>query len=356
MVYIQSAINTSSPGLATDEDGTNAGRSYQYVSGAWSPVPAEEGNYMIRARVSYEVATPVITGPTENFITNESELTVTGTASPTTTIELTLNGEAAGTTEVSENGQFEIPVTLAEGNNELKVTSTLDGKTTGESAPVTVVLDTASPTVTITAPANGEKISRESVTVTGTVEDANLDFVKVNGQKATVTNGKFSHRMLIDSGTNTIKVIAQDLAGNRKAETITITADFDAPVIENVKPDANLNLITGKSVKIEFDSEPGLRATYMIHMPLTNLNGNSLQNATELPMMEESPGHYVGYYTVPYGTVADGAQIEVKAVDSFNNETRAKAAGKLYINVDSSNSKATDVKIMEIRALNNDIV
>lgn len=344
MVYIQSAINTSSPGLATDEDGTNAGRSYQYVSGAWSPVPAEEGNYMIRARVSYEVATPVITGPTENFITNESELTVTGTASPTTTIELTLNGEAAGTTEVSENGQFEIPVTLAEGNNELKVTSTLDGKTTGESAPVTVVLDTASPTVTITAPANGEKISRESVTVTGTVEDANLDFVKVNGQKATVTNGKFSHRMLIDSGTNTIKVIAQDLAGNRKAETITITADFDAPVIENVKPDANLNLITGKSVKIEFDSEPGLRATYMIHMPLTNLNGNSLQNATELPMMEESPGHYVGYYTVPYGTVADGAQIEVKAVDSFNNETRAKAAGKLYINVDSSNSKATDVR------------
>ena len=344
MVYVQAAANTNSPGLATDEDGTNAGRSYQFVSGAWSPSPVEEGNYMIRARVSYEVTAPVITGPAESFITNEAEITVTGTASPTTTAELTLNGESAGSAEVSASGQFEIPITLVEGNNELKVTSTLDGRTIGESAPVTIILDTASPTVTITAPANGEKVSRETVTVTGTVEDANLEFVKVNGQKATITNGKFSHRILIDSGTNSIKVVAQDLAGNRKVETITVTADFDAPVIENVKPEANLNLVTGKSIKIEFNSEPGLRATFMIHMPLTNLNGNSLQNATELPMLEESPGHYVGYYTVPYGTIADGAQIEVKAIDSFNNETRAKAAGKLYINIDSSNSKTADVK------------
>ncbi|WP_205758563.1 S8 family serine peptidase [Lysinibacillus sp. SGAir0095] len=343
MVYIQAAANTNSPGLGTDENGTNAGRSYQFVSGSWSPSPAEEGNYMIRARVSYEVDAPVITAPTESFITNEAELTVTGTASPTTTIELLQNGESAGSANVSENGQFEIPVSLVEGNNELKVTSTLDGRKTGESSPVTVVLDSANPTITISAPANGEKIKRESVTVTGTVEDANLEFVKVNGQKATITNGKFSQRILLENGTNNIKVIAQDLAGNRATKSLTVSADFDAPVIENVKPATDLNLVTGKSVKIEFDSEPGLRATFMVHMPLTNVGGQ-LQNATELPMMEESSGHYVGYYTVPYGTIADGAQIEVKAVDSFNNETRAKAAGKLYINLEASNTKSTDVK------------
>jgi len=346
MVYIQANANPDAPGLGTDEDGDNAGRSYQFVSGSWSAVPEEEGNYMIRARVSYEVDTPTITAPTENLITNEAELTVTGTASPTTTVELVQNGEAAGSVEVSENGQFEIPVTLVEGTNEIKVTSTLEGRATGESSPVTVVLDTANPTIAITAPVDGDKVNRETVTVTGTVEDANLDFVKVNGQAAAITDGKFSKRILLDNGANNIKVIAQDLAGNRKVKTLTISADFDAPVIETVKPDADLSLVTGKSVKIEFDSEPGLRATFKVHMPLTNLGGQ-LQNATELPMMEESSGHYVGYYTVPYGTAADGAQIEVKGIDNFGNETRKLAAGKLYINVESSNSQSTDVKKTE---------
>ena len=37
------------------------------VSGAWSPSPAAEGNYMIRARVSYEVVGPVITSPVTRF-------------------------------------------------------------------------------------------------------------------------------------------------------------------------------------------------------------------------------------------------------------------------------------------------
>lgn len=66
-------------------------------------------------------------------------------------------------------------------------------------------------------------------------------------------------------------------------------------------------------------------------MPLTNLN--SVQNATELPLMEVSPGYYVGYYTATKDMVADGAVIEVKAVDSFGNETRELANGKLFINV-----------------------
>src|SRR5699024_3162268 len=77
-----------SPGLATDEDSPNAERSYQFVSGAWSKSPADEGNYMIRARVDYEVKDPVITAPEEDLITNEEEVTIEGTASPTTTIQL----------------------------------------------------------------------------------------------------------------------------------------------------------------------------------------------------------------------------------------------------------------------------
>src|SRR5699024_3236331 len=88
MVYIQTGDNPDAPGLAIDEDGPFAGRSYQYVSGAWEQSPASEGNYMIRARVAYEVDEPVITSPEEGFITNEPEVTVEGDATPDTSVKL----------------------------------------------------------------------------------------------------------------------------------------------------------------------------------------------------------------------------------------------------------------------------
>jgi bacillopeptidase F len=89
----------------------------------------------------------------------------------------------------------------------------------------------------------------------------------------------------------------------------------------------------GESVKIEFTSEPDIDATFSIQMPLTNLKPSQLANATELPMREVSPGYYVGYYTATKDMVADGAVIEVKAVDSYGNESRITADGKLFINV-----------------------
>ena len=81
-------------------------------------------------------------------------------------------------------------------------------------------------------------------------------------------------------------------------------------------------------------------------MPLTNLG--QVNNATELPMMEQGDGHYVGYWTVPADTIANGAVIEVKVVDEFANETRQKAAGKLFINIPApagqSEEETTEVK------------
>ena len=133
---------------------------------------------------------------------------------------------------------------------------------------------------------------------------------------ATVSNGKYSKRILLDEGVNEIKVVAKDKAKNSESKKVTVTADYNAPEIENLTPADDLIFTTGKSVKIEFDSEPGLKATFVIHMPLTNVGGQ-VQNATELPMMEQGNGHYVGYWTVPAETVANGAVIEVKAVDEL---------------------------------------
>lgn len=330
MVYIQTAVNTAAPGLATDENGTNAERSYQLVGGAWSPSPAAEGNYMIRSRVSYEVESPTITSPAEGLITNEAEVSVEGTASPTTSVKLMNNGEEVSTVEVNDDGSFAVPAELSEGDNEFVAVTILDGAEVMESEPVSVILDTEAPELTIDNPKDGDKSNRETVTVEGTVADANLDFVEINGERADVTDGTYAKRILLDEGANEIEVVATDLAGNSTAESVTVDADYTAPEIENLTPEEDVNLNAGESVKFEFDSEPGLKATYFIHMPLTN----TTQNATELPLMETEDGHYVGYWTATSNAVAEGAVIEVKVVDAYGNETRAQADGKLFINAE----------------------
>lgn len=336
MVYIQTDVNTGAPGLATDETSPNAERSYQLVGGSWAQSPADEGNYMIRSRVAYEVEEPVITSPTEDLITNDEDITVEGEASPTTTIQLLNNDEEIDRAEVGEEGEFTFSTTLNEGENELTAVSLLNGAATGQSEAVSVILDTIAPELTIDSPTDGEKSNRETFTVEGTVHDENLDYVEVNGQKADLEGDDYSKRILLDNGENVIEVTAVDLAGNSTTESVTIDVKYNAPEINNLTPDEDLNLETGQSVEIEFDSEPGLRATFVVHMPLTDFgDGTALaSNATELPMMEMSDGKYVGYWTVPRNAYADGARIEVKTRDSYRNETNEVADGKLFINLE----------------------
>ncbi|WP_272916305.1 S8 family peptidase [Virgibacillus halodenitrificans] len=333
MVYIQTQPNTGAPGLATDESSPNAERSYQLVGGAWSKSPANEGNYMIRARVAYEAVDPVITTPEKDVITNEKDLTIKGTASPTTTVQLWNNGEEAGNSTVGEDGKFAIPTELTEGVNEFQAISLLEGTPVGESSKVKVTLDTKAPELTIVSPVDGEKTNKETVTVEGTVDDPNLATVKVNGHKATVSDGKYSKRIILENGTNTIKVVAKDLAGNKAKNNVTIDVNYTKPVIENLTPTEDKYIKAGESVKIEFDSEPGRKATFFIHMPLTNTK-SQISNATELPMMEMEDGHYVGYWTAPSNLKADGGVIEVKVTDTYGNESRKQAKGKLFINMD----------------------
>lgn len=329
MVYIQSNPNPNAPGLATDEDGENGGRSYQLVGGAWSPAPAEEGNYMIRAVVNYEVTAPEITSPKDGSFTNQEKIIVEGKAAPSTTVHVFNKDAEAATVQATENGTFSAEVTLHEGENVLTAKSSTEAGMTDPSNAVKIILDKTKPGITIENPKNGDKFNNEALTVSGTVTDANLDWVKVNGQKAAVQEGKFSKRILLENGENVITVLANDKAGNRLKKTVKVYVKYNAPVIENLQPAQDKYIKSGESVKIEFNSEEDLDATFVIHMPLTNA---SVQNATELPLRETSPGHYEGYYTATSNMKADGARIEVIARDGFGNETRSVADGKLFIN------------------------
>jgi bacillopeptidase F len=331
LVYIQAGINTASPGLATDEDGENALRSWQLVGGSWSQAPEEEGNYMIRSIVDYEVTAPTILSPVKGAFTNVGTVTVEGEAAPTTTVHIYNAGVEIATVNAKNDGTYSVDVNLVNGENVLTAKASTVQGITEASAPVTITFDSLAPTLSITTPTDGSKMNKETVTVTGTVSDDHLHSVFVNGTNAKVENGTYSARILLDEGVNEIKVIANDKAGNTVEKLVNVDVKYTAPVITSVNPAVDQTLKKGESIKIEFTSEPGLVATFAIHMPLTN--NAQTANATELPMKEVTPGNYVGYYTATKDVIADGAVIEVKAVDSYGNESRKTADGKLYINV-----------------------
>ena len=150
--------------------------------------PAEEGNYMIRARVDYEITKPVITTPEAGYITNEETVTIEGKASPTTTIQLNNNGEEVATAEIGDDGAFSFDANLTEGDNKFVATTLVNGDAAGSSEPVTITLDTVAPTLTIDSPVDGDVTNRETVTVEGTVSGRKS---RLRGSKRSASN---SHR------------------------------------------------------------------------------------------------------------------------------------------------------------------
>ncbi|SEN24117.1 S8 family peptidase [Lihuaxuella thermophila] len=333
MVCMQTDPFPYSPGLGIDRNGPKSGRNWQLVDGSWSLFPENDyGNLMIRARVDLEAGPPVITLPKDGNHTNQSAITVEGKAAPTTRVHIMNHGEEVTAVPARNDGTFSAEVTLRNGENVLTAISSSSNGTTDPSEPVKVVLDQTKPELTISGPADGLKTNREAVTVTGKATDTHLATVKVNDQPATLADdGSYSLRLLLNEGENKITVTASDRAGNATSKQITVYAKWNAPKIEHLKPDQDVVLKTGQSVKIELDSEPGLRGTFVIHMPLTDLNKNAPANATEFPLMEQGNGHYVGYYTATKIKAA-GARIEVILKDDYGNESRQTAAGKLFIN------------------------
>src|SRR5699024_7955893 len=118
------------PGFVTDGDSDNAaGRSWDYFGGKFYHAGNDYGNYMIRSVVDYgvditDVDDPVNTSPESGEIIDENEITITGTASPSTEVEVLNNGQLTGeTAEANESGEFTVKTELSEGENNVKVVS-----------------------------------------------------------------------------------------------------------------------------------------------------------------------------------------------------------------------------------------
>lgn len=328
IVYIQTSAGTSAPGLATDESGPNAGRSWQRASGSWSKSPEDEGNYMIRAIVRYPVHAPVITSPADNLITREPSITVSGTL-PVEGAEIRLyNGTAPAGTATVVKGQFSLQAALQPGVNTLSAEAVVRGKLTDRSEPVTVTLDQTPPELSVLSPVDGARTNAEAVTVTGTVTDEHPGSLLINGVPVTVGgDNTFSQRLLVNAGQNLITVTATDSAANTSTVTRAVYVDLALPEIRSIAPAADVHLAAGDKLPVSFDSAPGLQAGFHLELPLAK----NAVFTNELPLTETAPGHYEASYTIPASFTVDGGIIVIRVRDAAGNEASLEAPGRLYV-------------------------
>ena len=172
-------------------------------------------------------------------LTNLLAVTVSGTVSDAHLDTVTVNGVTATVT----GGTFtavDVPLTV-EGDNTLvaEATDTLDHST--QSAPVVVVRDTLAPELAITEPVPGAEFDTQTITVRGTVADAHLDTITVNGIAATVSGGTWQVTIQLPEGDSDINARAVDVLGQATdAGPVPVTIDTLPPVVGLDEPAAAL--------------------------------------------------------------------------------------------------------------------
>ncbi|HLO11488.1 MAG TPA: Ig-like domain-containing protein [Pseudoneobacillus sp.] len=119
-------------------------------------VKDRDGNAAAQKSITFSVDTVAptlnVTAPTDGLVTNQTNLTVTGTTSDTTsnptTVTIKLNGVDQGTVTVDGSGNFSKAVTLASGSNTIIVRST-DSSGLYTEITRSLTLDATPPTISL---------------------------------------------------------------------------------------------------------------------------------------------------------------------------------------------------------------
>ena len=137
-------------------------------------------------------------------------------------VSVSLNNGTAVVVRFDANGHFAVPLTLAEGTNQISValeaaTNELIAATTA-----TVVFDKTPPPLTLTKPKAGDTIDGANLTVEGKAEPGAT--VLVNDRNVIVgQDGSFSDTSTVQAGAVPITVIARDRAGNETKTQLSVT-------------------------------------------------------------------------------------------------------------------------------------
>jgi hypothetical protein len=258
--------------------------------------------------------TIVFTTPTGVVYTNNNQPPIavgfsdTGSGIDVTTFHLTIDGidHTAEFTVTATGASGSPAAALPDGLHTIVATiSDLAGNPSSATAPFTV--DTISPQVTITQPANGLFTNAASLVVSGTVVDASPVTVTVEGTAVPVQGNTFTSAgiTLGTTATQAIHVVATDAAGNATPVTLNINIDRTPPTITGViTPAPNGNGWNNTPVTVTFtcaDDDSGVAvcpapvqvstegANQAITGTATDKAGNSTQATVTVNIDETAP-------------------------------------------------------------------
>jgi len=162
-----------------------------------------------------------ITSPSDNSFSNNTEIIITGTASD--------SGSGVKSVEINSNpaifanDSFNTTVKLEEGKNVITITI-IDRAGNETTATLNIIRDIKAPAILIGSPNDNSTVDKETLSVSGSVIDENIDTVKVNGKIVSVdtNNGLFDTTIKLQEGKNVITIVAIDKAGNSNSQTATV--------------------------------------------------------------------------------------------------------------------------------------
>ncbi len=234
--------------------------------------------------------------------------TISSLSSPTNQRFITIGGTKGANTSILINGEQCVPVSSgttwtvssydlgADGHKILMVTSKNAYGQESEAAIANIVLDTVSPMVEITSPANGAEFSTAPITVSGTINEPG--YVVVNGVLATIDGNDFTAENVdLRYGENTITATAYDLADNSAADAISVTStttsDYNlTKITSDVYEDDPTNIVAGSqvslTVKLEIDGSLAVDEPVEFH--ITQGNGSMVQTLVDTNANGEATG------------------------------------------------------------------
>ncbi|MDO9173603.1 MAG: Ig-like domain-containing protein, partial [Actinomycetota bacterium] len=180
-------------------------------------------------------AAPVFTVPPADTIASSASGALEGTAEANSAFTLYYMGFPAGAAQTSASGNWIFPSVgiVVDGVYPLSGTATdAAGNESVQSVTRTITLDTTTPVVSITAPANGSRTLDTTPVVSFTVTDANIGTTEcaVDGGSATACGSPFTTPELSD-GAHEITVRHTDQAGNVGSAMISLVIDTVLPVV-----------------------------------------------------------------------------------------------------------------------------
>ncbi|GAB4070991.1 hypothetical protein GCM10028777_37860 [Angustibacter speluncae] len=335
-------------------DGVAVGTTTAGGTGTWSldvPTPLADGAHAVRATATDAAgnvspasstnvftvdtgipAAPAVVSPADGSVTGDSTPTVAGTAEPTSTVTVLVDGAPVGTTNADGTGAWslEVPTALADGPHTVAATATdAAGNASPASATNGFTVDTGAPVVpVITSPADGAATADTTPTVQGTAEPGSTVTVLVDGTPVGTTTADGTGAWTLPlpvplaEGSHELTATGTDAAGNTSppSAAVTVVVDTTPPAAPVVTTPADGSVTGDSTPDVGGTAEPGATVTVEVDgVPV----GTTTADGT-------------GAWTLPLPTpLADGPhEVVATATDAAGNTSPPSAPST--VTVDSS--------------------